>query len=165
MVQYAFKDHPIVRSQHGNSKTSSTKPYVRTWSSKKEALKNVSNELNPCVIAHKVVKDDLGGLANCSSIGQMPRNRQQVKDLARNQSAASCKKSMSGNYEHDDPWYRILGESKKQTSNKKTAFIRDVRVAPEPLCILVTDWQLNDLKRFCCNPVNSKLHWNDILAK
>ena len=65
---------------------------------------------------------------------------------------------MSGNYEHDDPRYRILGESKKQVSNKKTAFIRDVRVAPEPLCILATDRrQLNDLKRFCCNPVEYRL--------
>ena len=71
MVQYAFKDgieHPIVRSQHGNSKTFSTKPYVRTWSSTKEALKNASNELNAREIVHKVVKDDPGGLANSSSI-------------------------------------------------------------------------------------------------
>ena len=156
MVQYAFKDgieHPIVRSQHGNSKTPSTKPYVRTWSSTMEALKSESNKLNPREAVHKVVKNDLGGLASCSSVGQMPRNRQQVKDLTRNQSVAGCKKSLSENYEQDDPWYRILGESKKQACNRKTPFIRDVRVAPEPLCILATDRQLNDLRRFCCNPI------------
>ena len=41
MVQYAFKDgieHPIVRSQHGNSKTSSTKPYVQYEGSFKECV-------------------------------------------------------------------------------------------------------------------------------
>ena len=116
-------------------------------------MKSASNELNPREVVHKVVKDDLGGLASCSSVGQMPRNRQQVKDLARNQTAAERKKNLSGNYDHDDPWYRILGESKKQASNKKTAFIRDVRVAPEPLCILATDRQLNDMRRFCSNPI------------
>ena len=73
--------------------------------------------------------------------------------MARNQIAPDRKKNLSGNYHHDDPWYRILGESKKKASNKKTAFMRDVRVALEPLCILATDRQLNDMRRFCCNPV------------
>lgn len=39
---------------------------------------------------------------------------------------------------------------KKQASDRKSAFIRDVRVAPEPMCVLTTDRQLNDMVRFCC---------------
>jgi hypothetical protein len=39
----------------------------------------------------------------------------------------------------DDPWFRLLGEGKKQASSRKTTFIRDVCVAPEPLCVLAID--------------------------
>ena len=45
---------------------------------------------------------------------------------------------------------------KNQASDRKSAFIRDVRVAPEPMCVLTTDRQLNDMVRFCCNPVEFK---------
>lgn len=79
----------------------------------------------------------------------------QVKDLSRyNQEVRTRqKKTLSKNANDDDPWFRLLGESKKQASNRGTAFIRDVRIAPEPLCVLTSDRQLNDLKRFCCNPI------------
>ena len=102
---------------------------------------------------YKAVAEDLGGIASCSSVGQVPRNRQQVKDLARNQTKTSKGKNLSGREGTDDPWYRLLGESKSQAINRCTAFIRDVRVAPEPLCVMTTDRQLNDLKRFCCSPL------------
>lgn len=51
----------------------------------------------------------------------------------------------------DDPWYCLLNESKAQARNRDTAFIRDVRVGAEPLCVLGSQRQLNDLQRFCCN--------------
>ena len=37
-----------------------------------------------------------------------------------------------------------------------TAFIRDVWVAPEPLCVMAPDRQIKDLKHFCCHPTEYK---------
>ena len=47
----------------------------------------------------------------------------------------------------------LLNESKIQGRDPKTAFVRDVRVGAEPFCVVGTNRQLDDLKRFCCNPV------------
>ena len=47
----------------------------------------------------------------------------------------------------------LLNEYKIQGRDPKTAFVRDVRVGAEPFCVVGTNRQLNDLKRFCCNPL------------
>ena len=65
-------------------------------------------------------------------------------------------KNLSGTGKKDDPWFRLLGDGKKQASDRKSAFIRDVRVAPEPRCVRTTDRQLNDIVRFCCDSVEFK---------
>lgn len=41
-------------------------------------------------------------------------------------------KNIFGKGGQDDLWYRVLGDCKKQAKDKNTAFIRDVRVAPDP---------------------------------
>ena len=51
----------------------------------------------------------------------------------------------------------LLNESKIQGRDPKTAFVRDVRVGAEPFCVVGTNRQLDDLKRFCCNPVEYRL--------
>ena len=87
-------------------------------------------------------------------MGQLPRGRQQVKDSKRksnNNNSGFGFKSISGSRKTDDPWYCLLQECKIQARNKDTAFIRDVRVAAEPFCLLASERQLNDLQRFCCN--------------
>ncbi|XP_078364368.1 uncharacterized protein LOC144648781 [Oculina patagonica] len=60
---------------------------------------------------------------------------------------------MSGAGRNSDPWYMLLNESKIQAREPKTAFVPDVRLGAEPFCVVGTNRQLNDLKRFCCNPV------------
>ena len=158
LVQYSFKsgiEQPIQRKRHGNSKNSSLKPYIRTCASTKESVRNASKQVQPRDAVHKVIADDLGGIASCSSVGQIPRGRQQFKDLGKSARIKEPKKSLSSGNIHDDPWYRLLGESK--ASNRKTAFLRDVRIAPEPLCIMTTDRQLNDLKRFVATQLSSAL--------
>ena len=52
-----------------------------------------------------------------------------------------------------ETWYILLNESKFQEGDPKTTFVRDVRVGAEPFCVVGTNRQLDDLKRFCCNPV------------
>ena len=155
-VQYSFKngvERPLKPKPHGNSKANSgAQHHIRTWESTKECVRNASKCLQPRETVHKVVKDDIGGIAACSSVGQIPRGRQQVKDLRKSATKTGLVKSLSPGNVTDDPWFRLLGACKKQAANAKTAFIRDVRVAPEPLCVMTTNRQVNDLKRFCCNP-------------
>ena len=56
----------------------------------------------------------------------------------------------------DEPWYGLLKEGKLQAKKRDTALIRDVRVGGEPLCVLATDRQLNDIVRFCCSTTSYK---------
>jgi len=156
LVQYSFKggaEHSIELRPHGNCKSRST-GYIRTtWTSTKTFLKSASEESKPGEVVYKTVTEELGDLPGCSGIGQLPRGRQQVK--ARDKTSVRVK-NISGAGKQDGPWFRLLGDCKKQASDRKSAFIRDVKVAPEPMCVLTTDRQLNDMVRFCCNPVEFK---------
>jgi hypothetical protein len=42
-------------------------------------------------------------------------------------------------------------EKCKVEQSRVSSFIRQVVAAPEPICLLCNDRQLNDLERFCCN--------------
>ena len=130
-------------------------PYVRTWESTRDQLKIVAGEMKAKEAVHRAITDGLDGLQSCVGLGQVPRNRQQVKDMARRKavSRGSYPKKMSGAGRTSDPWYMLLNESKIQGRDPKTAFFRDVRVGAEPFCVVGTNRQLDDLKRFCCNPV------------
>ena len=130
-------------------------PYVRTWESTKNQLKIVAGKMKAREAVHHAITKGLGGLQSCVGLGQVPRNRQQVKDMARPRavSKGSYPKNMSGAGRSSDPWYMLLNESKIQGRDPKTAFVRDVRVGAEPFCVVRTNRQLEDLKRFCCNPV------------
>ena len=163
LVQYSFKggiEHPIELKPHGNCKSQTSTGYVRTWGSTKTFLKSASEKSKPREVVYKAVTEELGGLPSCASVGQLPRGRQQVKDYARKRNNESNVpvKNLSGSRagKQNDPWFRLLGDCKKQASHRNSAFIRDVRVAPEPMCILTTDRQLNDMVRFCCDPVEFK---------
>lgn len=104
---------------------------------------------------HHAIAEGLGGLQSCVGLGQVPRDRQQVKDMARRKpvNKGSYPKNMSSAGRTSDPWYMLLNECKIQGRDPKTAFVRDVRVGAEPFCVVGTKRQLNDLKRFCCNPL------------
>ena len=108
----------------------------------------------PREAVHDVLKKSMGGIQPVA-LGQSPRNRQQAKDLQRNRSMPqikySCLKNISGPGKSNDPWYCLLNESKLQARDKSTTFVRDVRVGPEPLCVMASERQLHDLHRFCCN--------------
>ena len=88
-------------------------------------------------------------------LGQIPRNRLQGKDMARRRAVnkGSFLKNMSGAGRPSDLWYMLLNECKIQGRDPNSAFVRDVRVGAEPFCVVGTNRQLNDLKRFCCNPL------------
>ena len=156
-MQYYFKggkEHPIERSRHGNSKRSQTE-YVRTWESTKDFLKKALQGKPPQDAVSHVVSKDLGRISLCVGVSQLPRSRQQSSDLKRNRNYGVNEepnsKNISGKQIVYDPWYLLFNKAKKQSKDKKSAFVHDVRVANELLCVLATDRQPNDLKRFCCN--------------
>ena len=108
-------------------------------------------KMTPRDVVYTTVADELGGISKCSTSGELPRGRQQVTDFSRyakQQRAQNTADQIKG----DDPWFRLLGEGKKQASLRTTAFIHDVQVAPKPLCVMATNRQIKDLKRFCCKP-------------
>ena len=74
---------------HGNSKKKKT-PYVRTWESTRDQLKIVAGEMKAREAVHHAITEGLGGLQSCVGLGQVPRNRQQVKDMARPRAAEGC---------------------------------------------------------------------------
>ena len=41
-------------------------------------MKQKAEEMNPREVVYKTVKDNFGGIASCSGLGQLPRDRQQV---------------------------------------------------------------------------------------
>jgi hypothetical protein len=156
-VQYYFKDgeeHPVESARHGNS-TKSTRLHQNVGKHEEFIGKSVEKEEARDAV-HQVVRESSGGVTSCAGVGQLPRGRQQASDLKRNRQRAKllgsrAQKNMSGHGRTDDPWYLLLNASKQQSLNKETAFIRDVRVGGEPLCVLASNWQLNDIKRFCCD--------------
>ena len=124
---------------------------MRTWEGTKAYLEKASQVKRPRDAVHHVISDNLGGIRSCDGIRQLPRNHQQASDLKCKRidenSSQLQRKNISGKNKVDDPWYMLLNETKKHDENKRNAFIRDVRVGGEPLCVLASGRQLQDLKR------------------
>ena len=91
-------------------------PFVRTWESTKDHLKIVAGEMKarepiqPAIVE----RPRPGGLHSCVGLVQIPRNRQQVKDMARRRAVnkGSFLKNMSGAGRPSDPWYMLINEGK-----------------------------------------------------
>ncbi|KAK3749032.1 hypothetical protein QZH41_006225 [Actinostola sp. cb2023] len=50
-----------------------------------------------------------------------------------------------------DPYLSLVIECKEQAKDPKTAYVRQVTSAPEPIVLLATDEQLDDVIKFCTN--------------
>jgi hypothetical protein len=74
-----------------------------------------------------------------TSSASVPRNRRQVNYLK--------KKS---NLKDPDPLYSLMLECKLQ-QGKADSFVIDVKAAPHPMCVLASQWQLDDMVRFLTN--------------
>ena len=161
LVQHAFtgEEHAIDLAPHGNCKTSS-RGFVRTLESTKKELVKVSYFSKPKETFHTVLQSEGNcHLSEIRSVGAIPKSREQGSKLLKHKESMcnnvqknishACSEPFRG-LASKDPWYNLLLECKKQ--GKNVTFIRDVKLAPEPSCVLATDRQLHDLARFCCNP-------------
>ena len=89
------------------------------------------------------MSSNVGSLLTITSLGQLPRNEWQIKHAAKVSQSLSCNPV--------DELYAIMLEAKQQDASM--SFIRDMKVLPEP-AIILSDYQLDDLVRFCCDDVD-----------
>ena len=111
-----------------------------------KALKEEA-QINPPKQAVSVVYEEKGGMMGAQCLGELPRNRDQVSNMRRsvNPNLPIC--SSKG---LRDPLFMVMEQCKLCESGDK--FVRVVTASPEPMCLLATDQQLNDLVRFATNP-------------
>jgi len=81
-----------------------------------------------------------GGLLGARSVGCLPKNRSQVRYSTINQK----NKQPPGT----DPLFTVMLQSKSTDGNSDTSVVRSVVATPEPMAVLATNCQLNDMVRF-----------------
>ena len=137
LLQYMF-DGPEVHIKvkpHGNSKSDS--PFFTTRKTTRQRIQSLAASSTPKSVVQVVTKEE-GGELHARGTAFLPRNRQQVSNFRRSTSRTK----------DDDVLYSIMMEC-KLSQGKNDLFVQDVKAAPEPQCVLFSDWQLHDLVRFC----------------
>lgn len=140
LVCYGFDGtpHPINPRPHGNSK--GEQAYVRTLKSTKEKLSaSTTHSIKGTMME---VIGDVGGIINTRSAGALPRNSQQV---------AYYKSKEKSSRDTSDVLYNVMLQCKSCVPGKE--FVRSVVAAPEPMAILASNQQLDDMVRFLTNPI------------
>lgn len=139
-LQYRVKgSKPDIKPiRHGNSKDIDDSTYYRTKQSRKELIMEKAKEFKPTKAFNKVF-DERGGIRGCTSVGDMPRNRKQVRNARYKLSDPQPKK---------DTLYEVMKMCIDDQS-RADPFVRCVQAAPEATCVLATNNQLHDLERFC----------------
>ena len=89
------------------------------------------------------VFEEAGGLLNVCSISDVPRNRKQVEN---------AKYKLRELRSRDELYDLTLKSKDKEESGK--VYIRCLQVALSPACVLASDRQVQDVKRFCANTTN-----------
>lgn len=138
LVQYMF-DGPeidVTAKPHGNSKGNT--PYFRTSNSARQKLQSLAATKTPKA-AIQAMTSEAGGELNIDTPSNAPRDRQQISNLRR--STAKRDKNVL---------YSVMLEC-KAVQPREDLFVRDVKAAPSPQCVLFFDWQLQDMCRFLTN--------------
>ena len=140
-VQYNFcgKPHIILQKPHGNSKSSS--PFIRTTPSTLRKLKDYCKQSQkPKQAVYYTVTSMKGGVVNANMVGDLPRNRQQVYNIKNNES------------DENDVLLSVMVMCKEGMGKDENSFVRIVTSAPEPMCVLCANYQLDNIQRFCTDP-------------
>ena len=80
-----------------------------------------------------------GGEVEAKGMASLPRNRQQIANYRRVEKKRD-----------DNVLYSVMLEC-KLVQGTQDAFVRDVKAAPDPQCVLFFDWQIADMERFVTN--------------
>ena len=108
----------------------------------REVIKEVCETKYPSD-ACAIVEHEVGGVMNAESSGSIPRRKQQASDVRRKL------------FKKGDELAVMVERCKLNTDDK--AFVRCVSLAPEPVVILCTDFQINELKRCCIRSNNASV--------
>ena len=148
-MRYFFerKEHMIELKPHGNAKRSDAVPYRRTMPSTVKALKDALPSHSPKFAVNKIYEEK-GGISNAFSGSLLPRNVRQAYNLNRKGQTENSTNLKDKSKLTHDPLAAVMLDC-KESYGKKDSFIRLVACAPEPMCILASDQQLDDLVRFC----------------
>ena len=85
--------------------------------------------------------EDCGGILDAESYGFVPRKKKHVANMK------LATKTKSNDH---DPLYALM-EKCQMNESMVDRFIQSVFGAPDPMYVLVTNNQLNDIEHFCCN--------------
>ena len=135
MIQYYF-DGPEVEIKikpHGNSKSAT--PFFRTSESAKKRHKELAATNMPKEAVYQATIMQ-GGEIEAKGMSSLPRNRQQIANYRRVEKKRD-----------DNVLYSVMLECKLAQGTQE-AFVRDVKAAPDPQCVLFFDWQISDMERF-----------------
>ena len=121
---------------HGNSKQD--RPFFRTSATTKERLKKVTSE-NPPKQAIDILTKEQGGELEAHEAASLPCDWRQVKYARQHQQVKDT-----------NLLYTIMLECKLAQGTSQI-FVQDVKAAPQPVCILSSEWQLDDMVRFLTN--------------
>jgi hypothetical protein len=124
---------------HGNSKGKGSS-YYRMKHSTKVNVMEAAKKMKPREAYHKLFKES-GGIEGCQSVGDAPRNFKQILNM---------RYKLSDPIPHKDSLYEVMKRCVEEQSRSEP-FIRCVQAAPEPACVLASEYQLNDIVRFCTN--------------
>ena len=138
LVYYLPENFEPVIASHGNSKNKSTE-FHTTWASTKCLIGTSSLAHGPKDTISKI-NSDMGGIVSSTCPGKLPRNERQVMYAKR-----KLKLSTSDSPDPTDELYTVMFKA----LNEETSFVREIKVLPEPAIILCSDYQLNDIVRFC----------------
>ena len=148
IVQYWFEsghEHKVQVKLHGNSKRRK-QSFCRTLPSTIIALKEEAQKHTPKPAVNAVYERS-GGIMNASSLGMLPRNREQVANLRCGSEISGT--SICSNKSARDTLFMVMEQSKIYESGDK--FVHVVIAISEPMRILATDQQLADLVHFSTN--------------
>ena len=151
LLHYCFdnEEHTVMTRPHGNSKSNTG--FVRTMPSTLSKVRELSEDLRPKHVVSKL-SQSVGGIIGASSASQLPRNRQQSADCRRQ--LFSSKSPASHSRDPLFPLMLMCKESEGSKSSSHTQFVRIVTNSPQPMAVLVYDWTLRDMERFCAEPQN-----------
>lgn len=143
LIQYYFtcEEHPIVKSSHGNSKGKS--PYKRTMPSTLGHMKDLCKTTAPVEIL-EAIDDEVGDIIGQSSSSSHLHNLTQVYSAQRKLKLEGNPVTSKSNVAQLADTMEMC-ESGHDAGNEK--FVRCVQAAPEPMCILASDRQLDEMVR------------------
>jgi hypothetical protein len=118
-----------------------SKNYIRTKQSVLQKIRNEATGSKPTETFDKIY-EECGGIMGVQSLGSLPKNKKQVSNL---------KSAIKSTCDVNDPLFTLMEQCKNEES-KVNPFIRNVQGAPDAMCVLANEKQLNDLRRFCCDP-------------